>query len=227
LTSPYLDLGIAPSSDTRYIYGVKIKVFVYDDSEVRRQSLKALVDLTPAYDYCGEAADCTQLLTDMERYRPQVVLMDINMPGVNGIEGLKLLKQNFPDIRVLMQTVFDDNDMVFESIRNGANGYVLKKDSPARLIEAIREVHDGGAVMNPGIAQKVLSFFSPRKENNILTAREVEVLKLLADGLSYKMVAAQLDISFHTVNAHIKKIYEKLHVQSLGEAIAYYYRHIG
>ncbi len=206
---------------------MKISVFIYDDSEVRRQSLKALVELTPEFAYCGEAPDCSDLLNDMERCLPDVVLMDINMPGVNGIEGLKLLKKNFPAIRVLMQTVFDDNDLVFESIRNGANGYVLKKDSPARLTEAIREVHEGGAVMNPGIAQKVLSFFLPRKENNILTSREVEVLKLLADGMSYKMAAAQLDISFHTVNTHIKKIYEKLHVQSLGEAIAYYYRHIG
>jgi two-component system, NarL family, nitrate/nitrite response regulator NarL len=206
---------------------VKISVFIYDDSEVRRQSLKALVELTPEFAYCGEAPDCTELLEDMKRCQPDVVLMDINMPGVNGIEGLKLLKKNFPSIRVLMQTVFDDNDMVFESIRNGANGYVLKKDSPARLIEAIREVHEGGAVMNPGIAQQVLSYFLPRKDDNTLTAREVEVLQLLAKGNSYKMVAAQLDISFHTVNTHIKKIYEKLHVQSLGEAIAYYYRHIG
>ena len=206
---------------------MKIRVFIYDDSNVRRQSLKALLELTPDFECCGEAPDCTNLLNDMENCHPDVVLMDINMPGVNGIEGLKMLKKNFPAVRVLMQTVFDDNDMVFESIRNGANGYVLKKDSPARLTEAIREVHDGGAVMNPGIAQKVLSFFSPRKENNTLTSREVEVLKLLADGMSYKMAASQLDISFHTVNTHIKKIYEKLHVQSLGEAIAYYYRHIG
>jgi len=205
---------------------VKIRVFIYDDSEVRRQSLKALLELTPDFEYCGEAPDCTDLLNDMGNCHPDVVLMDINMPGVNGIEGLKMLKKNFPAVRVLMQTVFDDNDLVFESIRNGANGYVLKKDSPARLTEAIREVHDGGAVMNPGIAQKVLSFFSPKKENNTLTSREVDVLKLLADGMSYKMAASQLDISFHTVNTHIKKIYEKLHVQSLGEAIAYYYRHI-
>lgn len=162
----------------------------------------------------------------MESAHPDVVLMDIHMPGVNGIEGLKQLKRNFPAIRVLMQTVFDENDLVFDSIRNGANGYVLKKDSPARLVEAIREVHEGGAVMNPGIAQKVLSFFAPRDKDNTLTEREVEVLKQLADGNSYKMAAANLGISFHTVNAHIKKIYEKLHVQSLGEAIAYYYRYI-
>ncbi|TAD86513.1 MAG: DNA-binding response regulator [Bacteroidetes bacterium] len=206
---------------------MKIKVFIYDDSDVRRQSLRALVDLTPAYEYCGEGADCSNLLIDMERSRPDVVLMDINMPGVNGIDGLKMLKRNFPAIKVLMQTVFDDSNLVFESIRNGANGYVLKKDTPQRLTEAIKEVYDGGAVMNPGIAQKVLSFFSPKSHDHLLTIREVDVLKLLADGMSYKMAAAQLDISFHTVNAHVKKIYEKLHVQSLGEAIAYYYRHLG
>lgn len=205
---------------------MSIKVFIYDDSASRRHSLRALVEMTEGFLYSGEAADCSQILADMESAHPDVVLMDIHMPGVNGIEGLKQLKRNFPAIRVLMQTVFDENDLVFDSIRNGANGYVLKKDSPARLVEAIREVHEGGAVMNPGIAQKVLSFFAPRDKDNTLTEREVEVLKQLADGNSYKMAAANLGISFHTVNAHIKKIYEKLHVQSLGEAIAYYYRYI-
>ncbi len=205
---------------------MNIKVFIYDDSVSRRNSLKALVDLTEGLLYAGEASDCSQVLADMEAARPDVVLMDIHMPGVGGIEGLKQLKSRFPQIRVLMQTVFDENDLVFESIRNGASGYVLKKDSPARLVEAIREVYEGGAVMNPGIAQKVLSFFTPRQKENPLTEREVDVLKLLADGNSYKMAAASLGLSFHTVNTHIKKIYEKLHVQSLGEAIAYYYRHI-
>jgi DNA-binding NarL/FixJ family response regulator len=206
---------------------VSIRVFIYDDSLPRRQSLKALIDLSDGIEFCGEAPDCSALLDDLKKAKPDVVLMDINMPGVDGIEGLKLIRKNFPWIRVLMQTVFDDSDRVFESIRNGANGYVLKKDSPARLIDAIKEVHEGGAVMNPGIAQKVLSFFTPRNDENALTTREVEVLKLLADGNSYKMAASQLNLSFHTVNAHIKKIYEKLHVQSLGEAIAYYYKNIG
>jgi DNA-binding NarL/FixJ family response regulator len=206
---------------------MSIRVFIYDDSVPRRESLKALIEATDGLEYCGEAPDCSHADDDMELTQPQVVLMDIHMPSVNGIEGLKRIRKNFPAIRVLMQTVFDDNEMVFESIRNGANGYVLKKDSPARIVEAIKEVNEGGAVMNPGIAQKVLSYFSPRKDDNTLTAREVEVLQLLAEGNSYKMAAAQMDISFHTVNAHIKKIYEKLHVQSLGEAIAYYYRNIG
>lgn len=205
---------------------MEIRVFVYDDSAPRRQSLRALVEITPGLVFAGEAPNCDNLVADMETASPHVVLMDIHMPGVNGIEGLKILKTKFPYVRVLMQTVFDDDNLVFESIRNGANGYVLKKDAPLRLIDAIKEVHEGGAVMNPGIAQKVLSFFAPQKQDTPLSLREIEVLKLLADGNSYKMAAAVLGISYHTVNTHAKRIYEKLHVQSLGEAIAYYYRNI-
>ena len=204
-----------------------IRVFIYDDSEARRQSLKALVEMTSGLEYCGEGIDCSHILDDMEIHHPDVVLMDIHMPGVNGIEGLKLLKRSYPGIRVLMQTVFDDSELVFESIKNGANGYVLKKDSPSRIVEAINDVFEGGAVMNPGIAQKVLAFFTPRNTDSPLSEREIEVLRLLADGLSYKMAASRLGLSFHTINTHIKKIYDKLHVQSLGEAIAYYYKHIG
>lgn len=205
---------------------VNIRVFTYDDSLPRRDSLRALIEMTEGLEYCGEAQDCSHIERDMATSHPDVVLMDIHMPGVDGIEGLKQIRKKFPAIRVLMQTVFDDTNLVFESIRNGANGYVLKKDSPLRIVEAIKEVNDGGAAMNPGIAQKVLAYFAPQKKQNPLTDREVEVLRLLADGNSYKMAAAHLDISFHTVNTHIKKIYEKLHIQSLGEAIAYYYRNI-
>jgi DNA-binding NarL/FixJ family response regulator len=206
---------------------MSIRVFIYDDSVVRRQSLRALIEMSEGLEYCGESADCSDVLSEMEGHKPDVVLMDIHMPGVGGIEGLKMLKRSHPEVRVLMQTVFDDNDLVFESIKNGANGYVLKKDSPARLVEAIKDVHEGGAVMNPGIAQKVLTFFAPKQTSGLLSEREIEVLRLLADGYSYKMAAAQLGLSFHTINTHIKKIYEKLHVQSLGEAIAYYYKNIG
>jgi DNA-binding NarL/FixJ family response regulator len=205
---------------------VQIKVFIYDDNDARRDSLKALLELSPEVVFAGEAVNCSHVKEDMERSFPDVVLMDINMPISDGIEGLKKIKENFPHIKVLMQTVFDDSDKVFECIRNGASGYILKKDSPQRILQAIQEVNDGGAVMNPGIALKVLDYFQPQKTNNPLTNRETEVLKLLSDGLSYKMVADKLFLSFNTVNTHVKHIYEKLHVSSLGEAIAFYYKNL-
>lgn len=209
-----------------YLYRMSIRVFVYDDNPARRDSLKALIELSPELRFVGDAADCTQVVADMETAFPEVVLMDINMPLVDGMEGLRTIKQNYPHIRVLMQTVFDDNEKVFESIRHGASGYILKKDPPQRILQAIQEVYEGGAVMNPGIAQKVLDFFHPKRLEAPLSERESEVLKLLAEGLSYKMVADKLGLSFHTVNTHARKIYEKLHVASLGEAIAYYYKNL-
>jgi DNA-binding NarL/FixJ family response regulator len=205
---------------------VPIKVFIYDDNDARRDSLKALIQMSPELQYVGEAPDCSDVLNDMETAFPDVVLMDINMPNVNGIDGLKKIKQHAPHIKVLMQTVFDDSEKIFESIRNGASGYVLKKDPPQRLLQAIQEVYEGGAVMNPGIALKVLEYFQPNQKESPLSAREKQVLQSLAEGNSYKMIADQLALSFHTVNTHVKKIYEKLHVSSLGEAIAYYYKNL-
>jgi len=203
-----------------------IKVFIYDDNLPRRDSLKALLDLSPELQFCGEAMNCVNTVIDMETSFPDVVLMDINMPEVNGIEGLKKIKEHFPHIKVLMQTVFDDSDKIFECIKNGASGYILKKDSPQRILQAIQEVYEGGAVMNPSIALKVLEYFKPQQQKSPLTEREQQVLQLLAEGQSYKMVADKLSLSFHTVNSHAKHIYEKLHVSSLGEAIAYYYKNL-
>jgi DNA-binding NarL/FixJ family response regulator len=203
-----------------------IKVFIYDDNPARRDSLKALLDLSPELQFAGESTSCIDVINDMEKYFPDVVLMDINMPDVNGIEGLKKIKENFPHIKVLMQTVFDDSDKIFECIKNGASGYILKKDSPQRILQAIQEVYEGGAVMNPSIALKVLEYFKPHQQKSLLTDREQQVLQLLAEGQSYKMVADKLFLSFHTVNSHAKNIYEKLHVSSLGEAIAYYYKNL-
>lgn len=205
---------------------MNIKVFIYDDNLARRDSLKALLDLSPELEFAGEAMNCTTVVEDMQTYFPDVVLMDINMPDADGIEGLKKIKENFPHIKVLMQTVFDDNDKIFECIKNGASGYILKKDPPLRILQAVQEVHEGGAVMNPGIALKVLEYFQPQQQANPLTEREQQVLQLLAEGHSYKMVADKLFLSFHTVNSHTKHIYEKLHVSSLGEAIAFYYKNI-
>jgi DNA-binding NarL/FixJ family response regulator len=204
---------------------MSIKVFIYDDHRDRRDSLRALISMQDEMEVVGEGENCANVIDDMEKTKPEVVLMDINMPEVDGIEGLKKIKLNHPEIRVLIQTAFDDSDKIFLSIQNGASGYILKKDNPNRILQAIQEVHEGGAVMNPAIAQKVLNYFvKPEAPKNSLSPKENQVLELLAEGLSYKMAADRLAITTHTVNTHTKHIYEKLHISSLGEAIAWYYK---
>jgi DNA-binding NarL/FixJ family response regulator len=203
-----------------------IRVFVYDDHTDRRAALKALLSLTEDFVFTGEAADCSNALEDIEKNYPDVVLMDINMPGVDGIEGLKKIKETYPGVKVLMQTAYDDSEKIFTCIRCGANGYILKNDSPQKLMQAIYEVYEGGAAMNPAIAKKVLDFFKPQKTKTPLSPKECDVLLLLSEGLSYKMIADKMGISYNTVNGHVKNIYQKLHVASLGEAIAYFYKHL-
>jgi DNA-binding NarL/FixJ family response regulator len=203
-----------------------IRVFVYDDHADRRAALKALLSLSEDFVFAGEANNSSNALDDIEKYYPDVVLMDVNMPGGDGIEGLKKIKQTYPGIKVLMQTAYDDSERIFTSLRYGASGYILKTDSPQRLLQAIYEVYEGGAAMNPAIAKKVLDFFKPQKTKNPLSPKEYEILSQLSDGLSYKMIADKMGISYNTVNGHVKNIYQKLHVASLGEAIAYYYKHL-
>jgi DNA-binding NarL/FixJ family response regulator len=203
-----------------------IRVFVYDDHADRRAALKALLSLSEDFVFVGEASDCSNALDDIEKNYPDVVLMDINMPGVDGIEGLKKIKETYPGVKVLMQTAYDDSEKIFTCIRYGANGYILKNDSPQKLLQAIYEVYEGGAAMNPAIAKKVLDFFKPQKTKNPLSPKESEVLSQLSEGLSYKMIADKMGISYNTVNGHVKNIYQKLHVASLGEAIAFYYKHL-
>ncbi len=203
-----------------------IRIFIFDDSGQRRESLKALLELSDNYICVGEAPNCANVLQEMEECYPEVVLMDINMPEVDGLEGLRIIKTTFPSIQVLIQTAYDDSDKIFTSIKNGASGYILKNDSANKILQAIEEVYHGGVVINPTIAKKLIGYFTPNKMENILTAKENEVLFLLSEGLSYKMIAGKLDIKYTTVNFHIKSIYAKLHISSLGEAIAYYYKNI-
>ena len=150
---------------------------------------------------------------------------DIDMPGINGIEAVRMIKTNYPQLPVMMQTVFDHDDKVFDSILAGASGYLLKKAAPLKLLEAIREIHEGGAPMTPEIAVKVLHFFRNKEQQKVtndmlLTEKEKEVLSDLVAGLSYKMIASKQAISYHTVNFHIRNIYKKMHVNSVGEAVA-------
>ena len=201
------------------------RVFIYDDNAARRDSLIALLDLTDSMEYAGSAANCTQVEADMSLAMPDIVLMDIEMPDVDGIEGVKRIKSKYPDIKVIMQTVYEDNEKIFSALKNGAEGYILKKASIASIIESINEVQNGGAFMTPSVALQVLKFLNKpvEKDERIqsLSPREREVLTFLAEGDSYKMIAERMQISYGTVNNHIKKIYEKLQVHSLGEAVSY------
>jgi len=196
---------------------------IYDDNQQRRDSLKALLSLTEGMECVACFPDCSHALEDMHAFYPDLVLMDIEMPNVNGIAGVEIIKKEFPEIRIIMQTVYEDEEKIFASLKAGAEGYILKNASAEKITQCIEEVYQGGAYMTPSVALRVMHYFNQpgtddRKYN--LTAREKEVLKLLSEGNSYKMVADKLGISYFTVNAHIKKIYEKLHVHSLGEAVS-------
>lgn len=206
------------------ITNTPIRIAVFDDNTYRRESLSLLVNSSPKMTCAGLFFDCSNVITDVRRSNPDVVLMDIDMPNVNGIEGVKLIKLNFPKVQVLMQTVFEDDDKIFASICAGASGYILKKSSPLQLLQAIEDVYNGDAAMTASIARKVLTAFQKNIffENNqeiSLTPREKEVLGYLVKGYSHKMAASACGLSIHTINTHIKKIYEKLQVNSVAEAV--------
>lgn len=202
-----------------------IKVAVFDDNKPRRELLGILIDSTNDFICTGSFEDCRNVIKNISASRPDVVLMDIDMPYVNGIEGLKLIKEKFPEIKILMQTIFEDEEKIFEAIVAGADGYILKKTTPAKLLEALKDVAEGGSPMTPTVAKQVLLLFKNKnkqlpKNNFDLTTREQEILVHLVQGLSYKMIAAKCNISYPTVNSHISHIYEKLHVSSGTEAVA-------
>ena len=205
-----------------------INIIIFDDNADRCDSLSALLQLTGDMHCLGMFPDCSHVEEQVAALQPDIVLMDIDMPNVDGIEGLKRIRAQFPAVKVLMQTVFEQNEKIFDSIRNGATGYILKTEPPERILNAIRDVYNGGATMTPSVAVQVLQFFqekpAAKQQDYELSQREKEVLKLLSDGNSYKMIASKLDITYFTVNAHLKKIYEKLHVHSAGEALAVAYR---
>ena len=203
----------------------KIRVCIFEDNEALRKSLSDLISIDTELEFAGSFPNALHLLDDIEKNKPQVLLMDIGMPGISGIEAVALVRKEFPDVKVIMQTDFDDDNKVFQSICGGAVGYLLKKTPPLQMLEAIKQAADGGAPMSPSIATKVLQLFRQHhvpKENEIidLTVREKEILTSLTQGMSYKMIAAAHAISIDTVRFHIKKIYEKLHVHSMTEAVS-------
>lgn len=205
-----------------------LRIAIFDDNKNIRESINMLLATVPEFDVVGSFSHVLDCIDDVKSCKPDVVLMDIEMPGMNGIEAVGAIKQAFPHVQILMQTVFEDDERVFDSICAGASGYILKNHLNTRLIDAIKELQFGGSPMSPSIARKVLnkmqsvsSIIKPEEAPDYhLTAREKEVLSCLVNGLSYKMIAADLHISYETVRSHVKKIYEKLHVASLTEVVA-------
>lgn len=201
-----------------------IKIVIYDDNASRRESLDLLLQSYNDFIVQGAFNDCSNVEVEINRLQPDIVLMDIEMPNVDGISGVKIINRLFPNVKVIMQTVFEDDEKIFDALRFGASGYILKKTDPNKIIEAIREVMNGGSPMTPSIATRVLKFFRDKgavdTQNFGLTTREMDILQHLVDGKSYKMISSDLNISYHTVNSHVKKIYDKLQVNSVSEAVS-------
>ncbi|WP_416866042.1 MAG: response regulator [Imperialibacter sp.] len=199
-----------------------LSVLLYEDDELLRSSLQSMIGLNENFRCVGAYGNVLQAVEQIERHRPDLVFMDIDMPDMTGIEALKKVRSSNPDLPIIMLTVFDDNIHVLDAISAGASGYLLKKHISTRLFEAVEEVLDGGAPMSPSIARMVIDSMrqKPAENNYKLTSREKEILTSLSQGNSYKMIAAEFDISLDTVRTHIKRIYEKLQVHSQTEAVS-------
>jgi DNA-binding NarL/FixJ family response regulator len=203
-----------------------ITVSIVEDSRGTRETLTELLKRSPGLLFLGAYPDGEQALHALPGKIPDVVLMDINLPGMSGIECVARLKEKSPKTQVLMLTTYEEGDLIFESLRAGANGYLLKNMPPGELVHAVEQVHVGGSPMSMHIARKVVNHFQkikkPSSEMEKLTKRELEILALLAKGFLYKEIADQLGISLSTVRAHLHTVYEKLHVQSRTEAVVKY-----
>lgn len=199
-------------------------ILIYDDNQQLRESLSELLSLTGDYYVSGSFSGCLDVVQQVTELEPDVILMDIDMPGINGIEAVKKIRGFNKQVQIIMLTVFDDNTHVFDALYSGANGYLLKKYVSDKLIHSIQEVLHDGAPMSPSIARMVISNMrqdiAPSRNDYQLTAREKEILQLLSQGNSFKMIAAELFISIDTVRTHIKHIYDKLHVRSQIEAVS-------
>ncbi|MCU0326897.1 MAG: response regulator transcription factor [Spirosomaceae bacterium] len=200
-----------------------IRVAIFEDQSYIREFLSEIVRSSEELYFVGAFPNANAVESIIKKHKIDVVLMDIQMPGISGIEAVRLIKNTKPEIQVLIQTVFEDNSRIFSAICAGASGYILKDSSPEKYIDSIIEVYQGGSPMTPAIARKVLTMFSQnnpiQKEYQDLTTTEHKVLECLVKGLSYKLIAAECQVSFSTVNFHLKNIYKKLHVNSATEAI--------
>ncbi len=202
----------------------RIKVVIFEDNKHLRESLQLLIASSGKFECIGAYPDTRNVVAIISKAIPDIIITDIEMPVMNGIHATALIKTRFPEIPVLILTVFDDSERIFQSLRAGGNGYLLKNSSPDEILQALMEVYNGGSALSPAVARKVIQFFqtNPQVQQNDyhLTQKEKELLQHLVEGLSYKMIADVMIISFETVKSHVKNVYRKLHVSSNSEAVA-------
>jgi DNA-binding NarL/FixJ family response regulator len=203
-----------------------ITIAIIEDNAQYRKAISFIIQMNNQYRLVHTLENCLNMISSFTETKPDVVLMDIDMPGMNGIEAVWEIKKIFPEIKILMLTVFEDEEKIFGAIRAGANGYLLKKDTPQKIMGAIEAVQNGESPMNGMIASKVLDFFQQSKtaliDESVLTEREGQILRLLMKGNSYKEIATEIFISVETLNSHVKNIYRKLNVHSRSELAAKY-----
>ena len=205
-----------------------IHVAIIEDNPQYRTTLSIIMQLDENLKLIHKLESCEDMIGLFEFEKPDVLIMDIDLPGISGIEGVWEIKKKWPEIKILMLTVFEDDEKIFGAIKAGANGYLLKKDSPQKIIEAINTVYNGESVMNGMIAAKVLDYFQRERKKSVelqesnLTEKENEILKCLVKGFSYKEIASQVHITVDTLNSHIKNIYRKLNAHSRSELAARY-----
>jgi len=205
-----------------------LNIAIIEDNPQYRTTLSIILQLNESFRLIHKLDNCDEMIGRFEAERPDVALMDIDLPGMNGIQAVWEIRKHFPEMKVIMLTVFEDDEKIFKAIRAGANGYLLKKDSPQKILDAIEAVVNGEWPMNGMIAAKILDCFQQMQKRNSeleefnLTSREREILNLLIKGYSYKEIAAALFISVETLNSHIKNIYRKLDVHSRSELAAKY-----
>jgi DNA-binding NarL/FixJ family response regulator len=208
----------------RHLEPGTISIVIVEDDRRVREGLRVLLDGTVGFHCANAWRSMEEALAQHWTPAPAVALVDIGLPGMSGIEGLQILRERYPSVALMVLTVFDDDERIFNALCSGASGYLLKGTPPARLLESIREVVAGGAPMSPEIARRVVSLFRtfrpPEQSDHTLTPHELRILKLLVDGHTYKSAASELGVAFHTIAFHVQNIYQKLHVHSKSEAVA-------
>ena len=203
-----------------------IRVAIFEDNPIMMDAYRSILNGSPGYTCTGNFTSCNNWKHDVEKSKPDVVLMDIEMTGTNGIKATGLINKEFPGIKILIQTVFEDDTKIFEALCAGASGYILKRTSPVKMLEAITDVQNGGVAFNPAVAAKIVTLFqqfivpSATINNYKLTDREKEILLLLTEGMPMPRIAEKIFLAYETVRGYVKNIYQKLHVASATEAVA-------